>query len=417
VRYDERVTGGVTVTWAGDPARGCAEAGVCDVTGSVTARATGSGGGESSGENDEDAALSSLFLQSGPAVARVLRGPPEAPAGACTDLVPAELEVEVDRVRGGRAMVMLVPFEGSGDVALAGRCAGPLSGDLRDALLMTTVERRRLVEGVARIDLSGTRSFSGGPFSGEIRSTLVITRRSRRVRSTSWRDEDSGPAFPGPRRLAAVRMSYRVGRPSGALFTDWIGGPEPFCHALDACGGSGTHELRVGPGGRGGSLDLFALVPAARLRPGDTAGRVLRSGRVRPESVSLYVDAPARVAAAVSRPGGAVCRDNAEASLTFTGRFGARGLVLGLGPSDQSESEVSPLRTRCPGPGAADLPDNALAAGTVSLRRLGARRLDVTLRPRGTAEPGAFVVTRRGELTLPLRLSEADLDVVTVRAP
>ena len=416
VRYEERVTGGVVVTWAGDRARGCAEVGLCDVTGSVVARSSGASSGESSGPGDEESVLGSLYLQPVEAVARVLRGPPDAPAGVCTDLVTTELEAELERGPGGSARVLLAPLGLPEPVPLAGRCAGPLASDLGDVLLSATVELRRLVDGFARMDLSGTQRFVSGPFSGEVRSTIVIERRSRRVPSASRRD-GLRPILGRRRRMALLRMTYDVAPPAGTLLTDWAGAAEPFCHALDACGLSGSHVLRVGPGRGRGRLELFAMVPASRLPRGASAVEALRSGRVRPESISLSVDADATTVGTAARAGGPVCRDAVAAGMRFAAGVRRRALVIGLGPESRPDAEPDPLRTRCPGPGAADLPGRMLAGGAIPLRRLGARRLTVALRPRGAALPGAFTITRRGELTLRLRLRDADLDIATVQTP
>lgn len=410
IRYQQRVTGAVTITWAGDPARGCAEAGVCEISGSVTARARGESGGETSGGNDREATLGSLHIHTEPGIARVLRGPPGAPAGACTDRAAAGPAIEVDRVRGGEATILLAPFGAPDEVALAGRCAGPLASDLESAFLTATVEQRRLVEGFARIDLSGTRAFAGGPFSGEVRSTLAIERTSRRVRSATRTSQE----VPGQllRRRIAFQMSYDVLRPRGTLVTRWAGGPEPFCLALDACALSGMHTLRLRPGGALGSLDVFALVPASRVRGRSRAAVVaaLRAGRIRPDSIELSFGGSMRGEATAAWAGGAVCRGETRTAPDVAGDVRGGALVLALGRGEGFGDDEDPLRTRCPGPGSADFPGRAMATGRIPLRRLGARRLGLTLRG-GRPATGAFTIARRGEIRLDLRLRRVELDV------
>jgi hypothetical protein len=410
IRYEQRVTGSVTITWAGDPARGCAEAGVCEITGSATVRAHGEGGGEVSGTRDDEAALESLHVDASPGIVRVLRGPPDAPAGACTDRAAAGPAIEVDRVSGGEATILLTPLGAPDEVALAGRCAGPLASDLESAFLTATVERRRLVEGFARIDLSGTRAFAGGPFSGEVRSTLAIERTSRRVRSTTRTSRE----VPGRllRRRIAFQMSYDVLRPRGTLVTQWAGGPEPFCLALDACGLSGTHTLRLRPGGARGSLDVFALFPASRVRGRSrrAVSAALRAGRIRPDSIGLSIGGSMRGEATAAWAGGAVCRGETRTTPDVAGDVRGRALVLALGSGEAFGGGEDPLRTRCPGPGSADVPGQAMATGRIPLSRLGARRLGLTLRG-GRPASGAFTIARRGEIRLDLRLRRVQLDV------
>jgi hypothetical protein len=406
--FRERVTGGLTITWAGDPARGCADAGLCDVRGSVTVRGNGSGNSStSSSGDDEETAMHSLYLDATSGVARVVRGPPEAPLGTCTDLVPGGFELEADRVRGGSAQIMLVPLGVPAAVPLGGRCAGPLASDLVEAgLLTTTVRRSRLVSGFARIDLSGTRSFTSGPFSGELRSDLVIERTSRRVGGAGEESRDDRP-FPESRRMALVELRYAVETAGGSLATSWRGGEEPFCLALDACGLSGTHELTA-PATRG-TLQMFGIVRASRLRPGESAISAIRSGRVRPDGIGVELRRPARVEATASR-GGPVCRDSTRVPLAVAGEIRRGALRLELARVDESEPDEDPLRTRCPGPASADLPGRTPAGAVIPLRRLGARRLDVVLRPPRGAAPGPFSLARAGGIPLRLRLRRARLD-------
>src|SRR2546423_10835381 len=82
VRVDTEVSGALTVSWHGDPARGCADAGVCDVAGSVTLRANE---GSSGGSSDSGHLASLLVVQTQGGIVRVTRGAPRAPRGACPD--------------------------------------------------------------------------------------------------------------------------------------------------------------------------------------------------------------------------------------------------------------------------------------------------------------------------------------------
>src|SRR5688572_29235916 len=86
-----RTAGVVAVVWHGDPARGCAAAGMCGVDGSVTYRPThdidielGSDGSGGFGIGDTE-----------PAVVRVRGTTPGSATGGCVDLLPMDIETHI----------------------------------------------------------------------------------------------------------------------------------------------------------------------------------------------------------------------------------------------------------------------------------------------------------------------------------
>ncbi|HEX2086004.1 MAG TPA: hypothetical protein VHF89_10005 [Solirubrobacteraceae bacterium] len=416
IEYVEETTGALTITWRGDPARGCAEAGLCDRSGSVVLRGGGSSSGGSSG------GVHSVDVGLRPGTARVVRGAPEAPDGVCTDVVGAPyLSLVAERTSGGRVALTPQPFgRPFGLATVAGRCAGPLGPALEAALPSAVVDRASLLRGTARIDLSGRRPFADGPFSGEVASTLVVTRRTRPAPRLG------GEARPGrvtdargvrvPRRLAILELGYRVERLDGALTTDFAGLPEPFCLALDACGLTGTHELRLRLGApRGGTVWLNAYGPARALRGRRTVAGALAAvaaGALRLDGLALE-RLEGTSTAATQQPGAAPCRSSRDVRLPAV-RLDVRraALRLRLGGSEAFREDDDPLRTHCPGPDADDLAGGTLAAGRIPLAALARRRVTLPLAPqRGGAAAGDFAAAARGRVEIVLRRVRARVSV------
>lgn len=422
VEYDVEAEGAVTVTWRGDPGRGCEAARVCDLSGSTTLRVFGETSGGFSGGDDVEAGLESLDVPSNGGTARVIRGAPDAPAGVCTDFVTSGIRIgsRPPAAPGGRAELTLLPFATPEPAPVAGRCAGPLGSDLAGALPSVELDPRRLVRGRVRIDLSGRAPFAGGPYSGEVSSTVVLERTSRRLADEpgsrsrpSRRSEDDGLV-----RAAAVNVSLAVAGGPAVLRTGYRGAADPFCAGLDACGLTGEHLLRVAPGRRG-TLQLFAFVRASALRGRRSERAVLaalRAGRLRAgeSSVSLPRRATATATARASRNGAPACSDGGEVPMPeLRAEVRAGALALRLGALEFDDFALDPLRTRCPGPALSDFAGGDLATAAVPLARLTRRRLDVRLR-RPPALPGAYAVTARGAVPLSLRLRSVSVHFLRV---
>jgi hypothetical protein len=418
VEYETDNEGVVAVSWRGDPAQGCEAAGVCDLSGSVVVRPGSGSSGEFSGpsgrEGDLATALETLELDGGLGTARVLRGPPEAPAGACSDVVPGSLRAEP--ARGGRPTdrqdLTLFPLGAPGPAAIAGRCPGPLASDLVAALPKTSIDPRSLLRGTTRIDLSGRGTFAGGGYSGEVVSTLVLTRRSRRIADddTSRRGSEEGDRGV---RAVSVSLQYAIEAGAAGIVTRFAGAGDPFCLAFDACGLTGVRTLEIGPGPRG-RLDLNALGRVRGGRSKAAALRAIRSGRLEVQAFVPSFRREAIAATTTSRDGTPACSETGPVPLPdLHAVTRGRSLTLALGAERYEEDAGDPLRGRCGGPSVTDLAGAELLAAQIPLRRLGARRIDVGLRsPR--ALPGGFTIESEGALPLTLRLRSLDVRVTRV---
>src|SRR5689334_16239390 len=102
-----RLSGDIVLTWHGDPARGCAAAGLCDVSGSLryapdTAFTYGDLAANGRFEPDE------LDLESGdPTTVRVRRGASSGASGLCLDVEDTSFELSLRRGSGGHYRVGL----------------------------------------------------------------------------------------------------------------------------------------------------------------------------------------------------------------------------------------------------------------------------------------------------------------------
>jgi hypothetical protein len=412
ISMEIRATGALTATWHGDPARGCAEAGVCNVAGSVTLPVE-QGDRSSSAEGDQGV-LDLMGIGTDPATVRVVRGAPGGPDGVCLDQAgPSELTFASARPAGGRVRVQVGGFDlPIGGPLSAGRCAGPLASDLAPAFPQTSVRTSALRGRHLTLDLRGRRPFTAGAFAGEVVSTLVVRAQVTRSRDRSSRRRLPVPVRPRtPRRVALLRLRYRATPAADGLTNAFHSADTARCAILDACGLSGTIALTMT---RPADLDIVASVPLARGRRATVGGvlAALRAGRG-----GLFVepgeDGPhGHSVTEVTRAGARACHD--ERALTLPGLRGeAHGDELRLGLSDAGFSTAGdPLRSRCPGPAWSGERDRALASGTVPLAQLGARRLTVRLAGRSTHDPD-FVVTPSGALTLELQRAIRSVRVVT----
>lgn len=412
VETDVRSTGSLTITWRGDAARGCAEAGACDVAGALTVDLASDSGRTSSGPGVTS--FDGIGLQSEGAVVRVLRGPADDPAGACVDrLEGGLLQLEPQRAPGGRTLLALRSASFNGRALSSGRCAGPLPSDLAAGLPSVTVATSRLRAARFEVDLRGTRPFAAGPYAGEVISSVRVN-VEQRISPDRSRDRESGPPPPRPRRRrprqAALQISYRA-TVEGGLTTAFSGGTG--CEALDACGLRGVHEVAALPG-QTVRLAVVAFGPLSALRQRTVAGALAAFSAGRLEGIGDG-SGPlrGRSTVTVERDGGPRCRDAVPVldlpPLTLTA--GRRGAVrLALGGRDFGET-TDILRTRCPGPSRSDVAGRrSLAVSEVPVAALTRRSQVVRLRqvrPPG----GAFAIGARGEVVVRLELTRARLRI------
>jgi len=407
-----RVAGAVTIAWHGDPARGCAAAGVCDVGGSLV-------------YTPSDANFNVIKLPNGKffpgeieigdigsvAVVRVRRDPPGGAPSLCVDTVDAPFELlTATPINAGRYRFDFSDQTLDGNALSSGRCAGPLPQDLRAAMPSGVLDMNALRQRSALMNMSSRRPIAFGPYSGQVISTMGI-----RVLPFSDFDRGSGVFFSetfgggsGSHHKHRVRVleiaaKYRIASMSGTLVTNFTGVDGPLCATLDACGASGTIDYNTSV--TGGELIMGG---ARRLRRGErptlrSALRELRAGRLAIGGFgSTRPDAAAKVSGTFSRPGDATCSDTTTAVIPPLDLFGG-GRAMQFRMDLPNEQVIEELRTRCPGPTETEtLARGSLAAGRLPLATLGARSLRVTMSRPGTFASGAYAGTRSGSLELQL---------------
>lgn len=386
-------TGSLTYTWHGDPARGCAAAGVCGVSGEISLQPQGQ-----TTLNPAGGILDAPLI--GSATVRVMRVRPGASPSECVDVAgqPFGFDLQIARrhVLGAR-----LP-----DPPASGRCAGPLGADL--AALDLPVRR----SGGPRpsYDLRGTRPFTAGPFSGTLVSTLVLipTPGSTGFISTSF---SSGSSSPGPvqptTHVEYVQLDYRVSAASTSLQTQFAGSQDPSCQIFDTCGATGSLMVNVRPPGQWvifGSRVVRGPVSRARTL------RDLRQGRL---ALNGFGPVQAGLEESLSWPDGSFCKDSTSIPQLqlVLGPPGPgvpqRRLTIAL--SGESPPAADILRTHCPGPLAADLigASGTLARGSVTVQSLLAGRTVLSLSNPGGFSGAGYDGSRSGSLELDLTLTRA----------
>jgi hypothetical protein len=296
----------------------------------------------------------------------------------------------------------------------SGRCAGPLASDLAAALPKSRpVSAARLRNG-GRIDMRSRRAFAAGPFEGEVASTLVLRVRreiptevhaARRARSAALR-----------RRYGLLTLTYAVERMSGEVGLGFAGTRAPSCGLFDVCDMTG--DLAVRATDSRGTLVVHSARRLGSARRETAAGALssLRAGRSRVDGLLFFgeedsyppVTAKFPVVETVGFPGLPPCSDDGTLT-TETLNAGAvpNGLSVRLDP--QSEDSAA-LRTRCPGPMAADLADRIVASGVVPYSAMGNDHPSLALRPPDSFDAPAFGGRGRGAIDVELKLTGVEVE-------
>ncbi len=216
-------SGALSYTWQGDPARGCAAIGVCDIRGQLILRAQPQGQLFAFGNRGANIAVGSS------AAVRVLRGGPSP--GVCVDIPgepPSGLNISLSSRDALRADIQAP--------AGSGRCAGPLQSDLSGI----TIPVRRAGGSRASFDLRGSRSFGAGPYTVTFASTLML----RPAHNLGTVFSSSSSSVPGPRptrqMFEYVQLRYRVSAASTGIQTLFSGTSDGACVVVDSCGASGS---------------------------------------------------------------------------------------------------------------------------------------------------------------------------------
>jgi hypothetical protein len=403
------VTGSLTVTFAGDPATGCAAHGLCGYDGTETWQPGGLGDLnvsrlEHRGRRYDDA---TIFL-GGPGVAarsKVQRSQRNGTTSSCGDRSRDEGGFFPLPVRGSRVSVGLrhadEPFLGT-------RCAGPLDADIAAALPSRTVALSRILHGRDTIDLTGVQPFAAHGLAGTVRSTIVL--RLGRPRRSSGSHGSSPPPGVKPTRVATV--NYRVTDIEGSAEATVRTSPlSAVCSPFDACGLQGT--LDVTPGQTSiGSAGLIATAPLSRPKRDLLAalgvGRRGNPSGIRVEGGGI-ASGHGEISADLTQPGGA-CRDQTGlGQVVLELRKRADRLDVSLSPG---ASAAGPLRTRCPGPA---LGSHQLTSAALPLTVL--RHPTFTAKLEGESfSNGPYQVTTRSTLTVTLRRTRVSTRILPFMA-
>jgi hypothetical protein len=394
------LVGSLTFAWQGDPARGCAAAGLCDVRGSLELVPSG---GFASAPGPP-----SIELIDPGSAARVIDQSPSATATACADPVPVDVLFAIRRSHATPDQNLSI------EPPSAGRCAGPTAADL----LAVSLPARRL--GRHGYDLSGDVTFGAGPFTVTATSSLrtVIQASGPAIVGTSTSGSISAGPVP-PRALPRPLLSehadavYRIAATTGSFTTTFSGLAPPLCDPLGACGTSGALHETAGTGGTvrfSGARVVSRRVGARKALADLRAGRLGFGFSGSPISGTL--------SETLTQADGTTCADTdmrATPLMQAPGPASAIALGPGAFPFGGPDTISDPLRTRCPGPSARDiLGRSALATATVPMNALGDRRLTLTFAHgnAGSFVAGDYAGERTGTVVLTLVLVRASAGTV-----
>jgi hypothetical protein len=172
-------TGSITYTWQGNPARGCAQAGLCGVRGELIL--------QPQADTSANAFRGTIDL---PIFSPTLTVRATGPGGVCVDVPtnPAGSDLFIPRRRHGGLVGRIEPPLSSS------RCAGPSAQDLA----RLTFRVRRSGGRRPSYDVRGRRSFVAGPFTGTLVSTLVLRPSKGGGGTSSSRGRSWPRPLPGP---------------------------------------------------------------------------------------------------------------------------------------------------------------------------------------------------------------------------
>lgn len=418
------VVGSLTLTWQGDPSRGCAAQGLCGVSGSLEMLPAGEESSSSTGPPFIE------FVDQN-SVARVTDGS-GATQTTCADLVPVDFQLSIREQSAGGPLAT-VESGPSQSLPSAGRCAGPTAGDLAALALPA----RKL--GSHGYDLSGETNFGAGPFTVTAISTLrvVFIRGSAATgvipgvnvgipsAISGSLSTVVGRSAPAPKLPVTyeehAEVSYRIEGLQGAFTTDFSALDPPLCDSLGACGTTGQLSQSFSAGG----MLNFSGFRFVKRRVGSRAAlAALRAGRL--DLFNSFDGIPITETAAetLAGPDGATCADQSTVG-PLTGQSTiTRGHAIELKLTGGGQANVygppgaDPFRTRCPGPSAADVLRAApLAAATLPVSSLGARSLSLTFRAGGSFTGSAYAGHRSGSVVLSLVYAGASGGTHRVRVP
>jgi hypothetical protein len=173
----------LTLDFHGDQATGCAQHGLCDTSGTITATFAAGHAGFAGLETFFDTLTGTVLTPDRITGESVIRTPG---APDCTDSTQAGFVMFSAAMRKHGAWA--VGYDSSafdalshggefnvgssgGDDVFASRCAGPEATDYAAALPLVRLPRQTLLHKRFTVDLSGVRSFAAGGFAGTLTAT------------------------------------------------------------------------------------------------------------------------------------------------------------------------------------------------------------------------------------------------------
>lgn len=415
------VRGAVTVDFHGDAAAGCAAAGTCGLSGTVTWQPSDSADLIAFGLRRHGHAYEQGFLAFGSggegeprpgSTSAQVRRAGAGPGGICADGAGSEFtSVEFPERRGSSLAVRITPAPGAGPAegdSFRTRCAGPTARDLAALLPRRLVTERDLLDGRTVLDFSADGKFSAHGFSGTLHSDVVIL-----VRKGESPDDDGDVGQEGPVvRHRLLTVNYRVERVSGSVVTAFRGLSDPdLCAPLDACGVAGT--LTLAQSARSGEA---ALLASARVRGHSWADLRRALGLLPgPREPGIGVGGFAEwergrgsVTAELTRDGAPDCRDSEPLAGGGFVSLRVRGGTVVASYRTPASGNGDPMPTRCQGPSGEDIASSRpLATGTLPLSAFRRRHVTIHLDQgigfrgdgyRGRTRPDLTVVLRRGRV-------------------
>jgi hypothetical protein len=389
--------GSIDYIWTGVPSRGCAQAGLCGVTGSLQVI---SGPESTSGSP-------SIEVIDDSSVVRVEY--PGSPARICVDPMAYDVNFRL----AGRQAGASQPYA---DVS-AGQCAGPVAGDL--AAVRLPVRR----EANGDYDLTGSQSFGAGPFEVRVLSKLhALVSRGGIGSGGSYSSSGPPPGkYPKPHRVLVehAQVYYRVANVTGALIDAFAGSPDPLCEPLAACGTTGSVRLAITRIPQ--ELEFSGARIVKRRASRSRALADFRAGRLGFYNNANALDPTVMLAGSLAGPGPHDCTSTILsrflASMASRPTHTADELYLGAGGVDDVSSNQDPLRTRCPGPGADTIiGEGALASGSVPISAFGAPRIELVFRNSGRFAGLGYAGTRGGSIAITLMRTKVTGGTVRARA-
>jgi hypothetical protein len=403
------VTGRLTVTFAGDPATGCADRGLCGYSGTETFKPEGVGELNIAtfahrGGRYRVATLALGGDPGGPVASAVQRSQANGSTTACSDQDQSSGGFFSSPVSGGLVTIGLAhaaaPFLGT-------RCAGLLDTDITAALSARTVALRRILHGTHTIDLRSRRRFASPRLGGTVDSTIVLTLRQQH--RTSSGGFSPPPSPPRSKRIRHVEVTYRVARVGGSAVATVRSSPvAAVCGPFDACGLHGT--IDVAPGTTSGGTAFLGAGARLRRPKRDLLAALGLSSRGNPAGIGVSGDGFAlvrgTVSADVTQPQDA-CRDQVGLrEFVLVVHRHTNRLVVSLAPGVSQASD--PLRTRCPGP---DLVGPRFTSASLPLSTL--RHPSFTAKLNGDSfSNGPYRVTTRSTLTVTLHRTKVTTHIL-----